>query len=107
MMTLNSGIAGDLMMFVKIFDDTGNILGQRGGGGIDGPSADAQKKFDAGQKYWSLLKERGRDYLESTGFQFTSSDKVVQGLMHHATKHHTSVLSFTDGALAFLGGSNS
>jgi hypothetical protein len=28
MLTLNSGISGDLMMFLKMFDDTGGILGQ-------------------------------------------------------------------------------
>ena len=105
MMTLNSGIAGDLMMFVKIFDDTGSILGQSTGVSLDGPSAEAQKKFDAAEKYWSLLKEKGRDYLEDTGFKFTSTDKVAQGLMHHAYEHHTSVLSGTDELLAFGVGS--
>jgi len=105
MMTLNSGIAGDLMMFVKMFDDTGSILGQSTGASLRGPTAEAQAKFDAGQEYWSLLKERGRDYLESTGFQFTSSDKVVQGLMRHAIKHHQRIASFADRALAFGAGS--
>ena len=103
MMTLNSGIAGDLMMFVKIFDDTGTILGQRAAD--SGPSAEAQKKFDAGHAYWSLLKERGRDYLASTGFQFKSADNLVQSLMQHAIRDHQRVVTFTDKALAFGAGS--
>ena len=107
MLTLNSSIAGDLMMFVKLFDDTGRILGQSTGDSLHGPSAEAQKAFDAAYEYWSMLKERGRDYLESTGFQFTSSHKDVQGCMHHAIEHHKGIASYTDRALAFAAGSGS
>ena len=107
MLTLNSSIAGDLMMFVKLFDDTGRILGQSTGDSLHGPSAEALKAFDAAYEYWSMLKERGRDYLESTGFQFTSSRKDVQGYMHHAIEHHKGIASYTDRALAFAAGSGS
>ncbi|MFO1086838.1 MAG: hypothetical protein U1E21_19975 [Reyranellaceae bacterium] len=86
MMTLNSGIAGDQMMFMKMFDDTGALLGQ--GSGQDRPTAAAQAQFDAGTKYFTLLKENGRNYLESTGFTFMSSDPVARGLMWHAISHH-------------------
>lgn len=86
MMTLNSGIAGDQMMFMKMFDDTGALLGQ--GSGQDKPTAAAQAEFDAGTKYLTRLKEYGRNYLESTGFTFTSSDLVARGLMWHAINHH-------------------
>lgn len=99
MMTLNSGITGDLMMFMKMFDDTGSILGQSTDASLHGPSAEAQTKFNAAQEYWSHLKARGRDYLESTGFEFTSSDKDVRGYMHHAIEHHQRISSFTDRAL--------
>lgn len=104
MMTLNSGIAGDLMMFMKMFDDTGSILGQSTGGSLQGPTASAQKKFDAGNAYWSVLKQKSRDYLESTGFTFRSSDKVAQGLMCHAIEHHQGIASTTDRMLSFAAG---
>lgn len=105
MMTLNSGITGDLMMFMKMFDDTGSILGQSTGASLQGPTAEAQKKFNAGQEYWTALKHKSRNYLESTGFDFMSSDKVVAGLMDHAIKHHTGIASKADRALAFAAGS--
>jgi hypothetical protein len=107
MLTLNSGISGDLMMFMKMFDDTGGILGQGTGQSSDGtrPSAGAQKQFDAGSAYWTQLKEFGRNYLESTGFTFTSSDPVARGLMWHAIKHHQGgAMSTGDKVLHFLAG---
>jgi hypothetical protein len=107
MLTLNSGITGDLMMFTKMFDDTGGILGQGSGLSSEGnkPSAGAQKQFDAAASYWTQLKESGRNYLESTGFTFTSSDRVVGGLMWHALNHHKGGPKSTgDKVLSFLAG---
>jgi hypothetical protein len=107
MLTLNSGIAGDLMMFTKMFDDTGGILGQGSGLGSQGnkPSAGAQSQFDAAASYWTQLKESGRKYLASTGFTFTSSDRVVGGLMRHAINHHKSgPMSIGDKVLSFRAG---
>jgi hypothetical protein len=109
MMTLNSGISGDQMMFMKMFDDTGGILGQ-GTGGIssdgDKPSAHAQRQFDAATEYWTHLKQWGRDYLAGTGFTFTSEDPVARGLMWHAIEHHKSgSMSNVDKALHFVAGS--
>jgi hypothetical protein len=105
MMTLNSGITGDLMMFMKMFDDTGSILGQSTGASLQGPTKEAQKKFNAGEGYWSLMKQKSRNYLEGTGFKFISSDKVAAGLMKHAIEHHTTVSSMAERALAFAAGS--
>ncbi|MFO1159561.1 MAG: hypothetical protein U1E60_12035 [Reyranellaceae bacterium] len=103
MMTLNSGIAGDQMMFMKMFDDTGALLGQ--GSGQDKPTTAAQAEFNAATKYFTLLKEYGRNYLESTGFTFTSSDKVARGLMWHAIYHHQGGrMENADKALHLLAG---
>ena len=108
MLTLNSGITGDLMMFTKMFDDTGGILGQGTGIGSNGdkPSDGAQAKFNAAEAYWTQMKEWGRNYLESTGFKFTSTDKVAKGLMWHAIHDHQGGPTSTgDKVLSFLAGS--
>ncbi|WP_339719580.1 hypothetical protein [uncultured Paraglaciecola sp.] len=104
MMTLNSGIAGDLMMFMKMFDDAGGILGQ--GSGIENPTtARPNKHFKAGAEYWTHLKQWGRNYLESTGFTFNSKDEFARGLMWHAIKHHNSgSMSTGDKILHFAAG---
>ena len=106
-MTLNSGISGDQMMFMKIFDDTGGILGQ--GSGISSlgnrPSASAQAEFNAGTQYWTALKQWGRDYLAATGFTFASSDPLAQGLFHHAINNHKPAsMSLVDKALNLAAG---
>ena len=108
MLTLNSGITGDLMMFTKMFDDTGGILGQGTGIGSNGdkPSDGAQAQFNAAEAYWTQMKEWGRAYLESTGFTFTSTDKVAKGLMWHAIHDHQGgAMSTGDKVLSFLAGS--
>jgi len=108
MLTLNSGISGDQMMFMKMFDDTGGILGQGSGQSSLGnkPSAAAQKQFDAATAYWTQLKEWGRNYLAGTGFTFASSDPVARGLMWHAIQHHQGgSMSTGDKVLSFLAGS--
>lgn len=107
MLTLNSGISGDLMMFTKMFDDTGGILGQGTGIGSHGnkPTEGAQRQFDAATEYFTQLKEFGRNYLESTGFTFRSTDPVAAGLMWHAIKHHQGgPMSTGDKVLSFLAG---
>ena len=107
MLTLNSGISGDQMMFMKMFDDTGGILGQGSGISSDGnkPSASAQAQFDAATKYWTNLKQYGRSYLASTGFTFTSRDETARGLMWHAIEHHQAgSMSIANRALNFIAG---
>ncbi len=104
MMTLNSGIAGDQMMFMKMFDDTGAILGQHAPMQIM-PSKAALAEFEAATNYFTQLKEWGRNYLESTGFTFNSTDRVAQGLMRHAIKDHQGGKMATgDKVLSFLAG---
>lgn len=107
MMTLNSGISGDQMMFMKMFDDTGGILGQGNGISSSGnkPSASAQAEFDSATKYLTHIKQWGRNYLEGTGFKFTSADDVARGLMWHAITHHKSgSMSTGDKVLGFIAG---
>jgi hypothetical protein len=104
MLTLNSGISGDQMMFMKMFDDTGAILGQDSALQIM-PSKSAQAEFNAATKYFTQLKEWGRNYLVSTGFTFTSTDKVARGLMWHAIQHHQGgKMETADKVLNFLAG---
>jgi hypothetical protein len=89
MMTLNSGICGDQMMFMRMFDDLGGVV--------------TQKTFDAATGYLRKLKETGRNYLRSTGFIFSSSSRDVQGYMAHAVHHHTpGGLSLGAAALKFV-----
>ena len=76
MMTLNSGITGDQMMFMKMFDDT------------DAHNVVDQKTFDHATQYFNLLKGTGRDYLRDSGFQFTSQKNDVRGYLWHAVTHH-------------------
>jgi hypothetical protein len=106
-MTLNSGISGDQMMFMKMFDDTGGILGQGTGQGSSGskPSDAAQAQFDAATNYFTHLKQWGRNYLAGTGFTFTSEDKTARGLMWHAIHHHKAgSMSTGDKVLSFVAG---
>jgi hypothetical protein len=104
MMTLNSGISGDQMMFMKMFDDSGGILGQ--GNGIGNPAmATENQHFKAGTEHWTHLKQWGRNYLESTGFTFNSGDVVARGLMRHAILNHNSgSMSTGDKILHFAAG---
>ena len=56
-------------------------------------------------RYWTHLKQWGRNYLESTGFTFTSSDAVAGGLMWHAITHHQGgPMAAGDKILTFLAG---
>ena len=92
MMTLNSGITGDQMMFMKMFDDTtrGSQIGQT--------------EFDAATGYFTKLKSYGAEYVRNSGFTFSSAKKDVQGYLHHAVVHHAAGnMSAADAALKFLG----
>jgi hypothetical protein len=76
MMTLNSGITGDQMMFMKMFDDTtaANMV--------------SQEQFDAATHYFDQLKQFGRSYVKATGFRFSSHKPDVHGYLYHALTHH-------------------
>lgn len=88
MMTLNSGITGDQMVYMKMFDDTLNA------------NMTSQDSFDAATDYFTQLKQHGREYVRGSGFTFSSPKKEVQGYLSHAVNHHQSGnLSLADAAL--------
>jgi hypothetical protein len=41
----------------------------------------AQSEFDRGVTYIDKLKETAKGYLSDSGFKFSSTDKVVEGLL--------------------------
>lgn len=90
-MTLNSGISGDQMMFMKMFDDSSR------------PQLVTAESFGAATAYFTQLKQFGAKYITQSGFQFTSAKRDVTGLLTHATTGHkaSSELSTADAVLAF------
>ncbi len=89
MLTLNSGICGSLMTLIKMFGDNSQH------------DVISQSTFDAGNEYFSRLKQFGRTYLGSAGFQFTSASVPVQGLLNHAVNDHNRDVSKIDKFLRF------
>ena len=89
MLTLNSGICGSLMTLIKMFGDNyqHDVI--------------SQQTFDAGNEYFSRLKQFGRTYLNSAGFQFTSASTSVQGLLNHAVNDHNRDVGALDKFLRF------
>ena len=72
-LVLNTGICGDKMHFIKMFKEDDAVL--------------TQSAFDDGCRYVDGLKVWGSEYLNDSGFGFTSSDPVVKGLLKMARKH--------------------
>lgn len=89
MLTLNSGICGNLMVMLRMFDDSSRAIPQR--------------TFNTGAEYFTKLKQYGRDYLKSSGFSFNAlnGNQSVQGILNHAVNHHTGEHSMVDKLLAF------
>jgi hypothetical protein len=77
-LTLNSGICGDKMHFLKMFHD-------------DPTSPISQEDFNRGVHFVDQLKGWGAGYLKSSGFRFSSEDRVVQGLLKLAQGHSGSL----------------
>jgi hypothetical protein len=73
MLALNSGICGDKMHFLQMFQDDSRVI--------------SQASFDAGVKYVDELKIWGSDYLKDAGFNFVSNDAMTTGLIKLATSH--------------------
>jgi hypothetical protein len=76
--TLNSGICGDKMHFLKMFSE-------------DGKSVISQGDFDRGVAFVDGLKGYGADYLENCAYKFSSDDPYVTRLLDFA-KSHTGTL---------------
>lgn len=68
--TLNSGICGDKMRFLKMFD---------GGEGERGYIT--QSAFDAGVRFVDGLKQAAKEYTDGAGYYFVSSDRMVHSLV--------------------------
>ena len=90
MLTLNSGICGSLMTLIKMFGDNSQH------------DVISQDTFDAGNEYFARLKQFGRTYLNSAGFQFTSASVPVQGLLNDAVNDHNRDVGKADKFLRFL-----
>jgi hypothetical protein len=92
-LTLNSSICGSLMDLIKLFDDT------------TAKTVVSQASFTAGAEYFQALKTFGTQYLQKSGFRFTSEDANVRGLLGHAISHHSQGnISGWDAAIGLLGG---
>jgi len=93
MLTFNTGICGSLMVLMRMFDDTEAMI--------------SQKTWDAGDAYFTKLKQYGRGYLQAAGFEFKAldaSNRPIQGILNHAVQHHHGHSGKLDKALAFGAG---
>ena len=69
-LALNSGITGNKMLFLQMFQTDGSVT--------------TQSQFDKGVTYLDGLKSWGSGYLGDSGFSFSSEDKMVSGLLEMA-----------------------
>lgn len=74
-LTLNSGICGDKMHFLKMFDDTAGMI--------------SEADFQRGTVFVDKLKGWGSRYLDSCGYDFYSDDEVVSSLLDFAKTHQS------------------
>lgn len=88
-LTLNTGICGDKMRFLKMFKDDSHVV--------------SQSEFDRGSTYVDGLKVWGSKYLDDAGFSFSSKDGLVSHLIEFA-KQHKAVETKTDKLLAVVSG---
>jgi hypothetical protein len=71
--TLNTGICGDKMHFLRMFKDDGTRV--------------SPSDFDRGCVFVDSLKAWGSDYLGKCGYDFESDDKMVGPLLKFAKSH--------------------
>ncbi|MCK5819127.1 MAG: hypothetical protein KAH18_07705 [Psychromonas sp.] len=70
-LTLNSGICGDKMHFLNMFDTTlGKLI--------------KQDAFDKASNYMELLKDYSGNFLRTSNYIITSEDPMVQAYINHA-----------------------
>ena len=84
-LTLNSGICGDKMVYLSMFNDH------------DVPIT--SQEFLRGASYLDHLKVWGVDYLDKCGYSFYSSDPFVAAILDHA-KSHKRILTREDKVLS-------
>ncbi len=79
-LTLNSGICGDKMNFINMFDSY-----------TEGPIK--QDKFDKGVEYVDSLKDYSANFLRTSDYRFTSDYPDVAGYINIAKKFDTNTQS--------------
>ena len=84
-LALNSGITGDKMQYLKMFDDGG--------------AAVKQAEFDRGTKYLEELKKWSREYVSDTGYKFFSDDKLIASILAGSTSKDFKPLTVITGPL--------
>lgn len=72
--TLGSGIAGDKMRFLQMYSGHGQVV-------------ISQDQFSTGVKYLDQMKRTGSRLVERSGINFSSDDKMIDGLHKLAKKH--------------------
>lgn len=72
-LTLNSGICGDKMLYLKMFKSDNQII--------------SQNEFQHGCVYLDELKVWGSNYLDKCGYNFSTDDPVVTGYLKLAKSH--------------------
>jgi len=72
-LTLNSGICGDKMIYLSMFTSAQEQI--------------SSAKFEAGAKFLDNLKPWGAEYLQRCGFEFSSSSEQVSSLLVFSAKH--------------------
>ena len=77
-LALCSGMTGDKMMYLSMFKDQKDLAPAKPGEFMNPIS---QSEFDRGVAYIDNLKATAQGYLSDSGFKFSSTDKVVEGLL--------------------------
>ena len=77
-LALCSGMTGDKMMYLSMFKDQKDLVPVKPGEFMNPIS---QSEFDRGVTYIDKLKKTSKGYLSDSGFKFSSTDKVVEGLL--------------------------
>lgn len=90
MLVLNSGIAGSLMTLIHVTDKKGGRI--------------SEEEFAAGDRYFTRLKQLGRQYMQTAGWKFSATNPYVSGLIGHAIHDHQAPASALEGVRAFLRG---
>lgn len=80
-LAINSGITGDKMSYLSMFTDGTQKV------------AIGQAKFDQGVGYIEKLKSWSVGYLETTGYEFDSTDPLVLGLLKRVIASKKPVLT--------------
>lgn len=84
-LTLNSGVCGDLMQMTQMYNVDGDVI--------------SQQNFDTATNYFQRLKFWGSAHIRDCGINFSSNYRNVGSLLRHAIHGHSGVQS-TAGQVA-------